>query len=377
MAEVKYLTQLYHDPSRAGSFSGPEKLYQAVKDEGKFKIGRLKIRNFLRDQEEFSVQKDIKRKRRRRKIVVSGVDTQWAIDLADVQNLSKFNNGIKYFLIVIDIFSKFLFVETLKDKKASTVLKGFIKILDKGRQPQTVFSDKGGEFNNALLKKELTKRNIKYFTTQNEDIKTSIAERVIRTLKNKLYRLFHKLGSYRYIETLQKVVEGYNKSKHKSLHNHAPADVTKNNEALIWDFMYNSEPKKLPAIASYQFSKSRAIFKFKIGSYVRLSYVRYNFQRDYQQKWTTELFKISERFMKENIPLYKVVDLNDSPITGSFYEFELSKVSKLFEYFKVQSILKTRNRKGKKEHLIKWQGYPDRFNSWVLASDVKGIDSRK
>ena len=138
-------------------------------------------------------------------------------------------------MIVIDIFSKFLFVETLKDKKASTVLKGFIKILDKGRQPQTVFLDKGGEFNNALLKRELTKRNIKYFTTQNEDIKTSIAERVIRTLKNKLYRLFHKLGSYRYIETLQKVVEGYNKSKHKSLHNHATADVTKNNEALIWD----------------------------------------------------------------------------------------------------------------------------------------------
>ena len=59
MAKVKYLKQLYHHPSRAGSFSGPEKLYQAVKDEGKLKIGRLKIRKFLRDQEEFSVQKDI------------------------------------------------------------------------------------------------------------------------------------------------------------------------------------------------------------------------------------------------------------------------------------------------------------------------------
>ena len=44
-----------------------------------------------------------------------------------------------------------------------------------------------------------------------------------------------------------------------------------------------------------------------------------------------ELFKISERFMKENIPLYKVVDLNDCPITGSFYEFELSKVNKVFK----------------------------------------------
>ena len=57
-----------------------------------------------------------------------------------------------------------------------------------------VFSDKGGELNNALFKRELAKRNIKYFTTQNEDIKTSVAERVIRTLKTKLYRLFQKQG---------------------------------------------------------------------------------------------------------------------------------------------------------------------------------------
>ena len=98
-----------------------------------------------------------------------------------------------------------------------------------------------------MFKRELSKRDIKFFTTQNEDIKTSVAERVIRTLKTKLYRLFQKQGSYRYLEQLQSVVDGYNKTKHSSLKNLAPADVTKTNEAEIWDSMYkdkvNIQPK--------------------------------------------------------------------------------------------------------------------------------------
>ena len=83
----EYLEKLYFDPSRAGSLSGPDKLYRTVRDEGKFKIGRRKIRQFLNDLEEYSVQRDLKRKRKRRRIEFSGVHQQWAVDLADVQNL--------------------------------------------------------------------------------------------------------------------------------------------------------------------------------------------------------------------------------------------------------------------------------------------------
>ena len=163
MSVEEYLENIYFDPSHAASFSGPEKLYRTVKKEGKFKIGRNKIKKFLRNKEEYSLQRDTKRKRKRRKIVVSGVDSQWAVDLADVQNLKTDNDGVKYFLVVIDVFSKFLFIEMLKDKKASTVLEGMKKILDKGRQPITIFSDKGGEINNQLMRKELKRRNIEFF----------------------------------------------------------------------------------------------------------------------------------------------------------------------------------------------------------------------
>ena len=73
MAEFKYLEDIYFDPSHAGSFSGVEKLYQTVKKEGKFKIGRQKIRTFLQNQEEYSLQRDIKGKKKRRGVVLSEV----------------------------------------------------------------------------------------------------------------------------------------------------------------------------------------------------------------------------------------------------------------------------------------------------------------
>ena len=303
MADIKYLKNIYFKPSHPASFSGVEKLYQTVKKEGKFKIGRRRIKQFLQNQEEYSLQRYIKRKRKRRRVVVSSVDGQWGADLADVQSLAKSNNGIKYWLIVIDMFSKFLFVETLNDKKASTVLAAFKKVLARGRRPDVLSSDKGGELNNTLLKNELKKRHIKYFTTQNEDIKNSVAERVIKKLRNKMYRLFQRQRSYRYVEVLPELVESYSKTKHRSLGYLAPVDINRDNEAVVWDRTYNhtnqSKPVKLIRTKSSSKPKrtpTKQLFKFRIDDYVRLAYTRYTFQRDYQQKWTTELFKVSTFF---------------------------------------------------------------------------------
>ena len=117
------------------------------------------------------------------------------------------------------------------------------------------------------------------------------------------------------------------------------------------------------------------MFKFEIDDHVRFAYTKYVFQRDYQQKWTTELFKISECFLKENIPLYKVVDMLNDPVIGNWYEWELLKADKDQEFWRVESFLKTRIKKGKKEYLVKWQGYGDKFSSWVLVSDVKDVSA--
>ena len=147
--------------------------------------------------------------------------------------------------------------------------------------------DEGKELYNKLFKSELSKRNIEYFTTQNENIKVSPVERVIRTFCNKMHKLFQNKRSYRYLEDLQGLVESYNLTPHRSLPNHfSPAEVNKQNEAEVWDYMFNKPPTSI--------IKVKDKFAFSIGDLTRLAYNKYTFQRDYQQKWTSEIFKISE-----------------------------------------------------------------------------------
>ncbi len=65
-----------------------------------------------------------------------------------------------------------------------------------------------------------------------------------------------------------------------------------------------------------------------MGDYVRLSYIKHPFQRDYQDKWSEEIFIIRARFRRDNIPVYKVKDWNGEEIKGTFYGAELQKVNK-------------------------------------------------
>ena len=63
---------------------------------------------------------------------------------------------------------------------------------------------------------------------------------------------------------------------------------------------------------------------------------------------------------------YRLKDLADEAIKGKFYESEIQKVVKSDQdYFDVEKILKTRRRGGRIEYLVKWVGYPSKFNSWT------------
>ena len=86
-------------------------------------------------------------------------------------------------------------------------------------------------------------------------------------------------------------------------------------------------------------------FKFKRGDYVRISSNKLTFQCDYQQKWTDEVFVIQSRYLRQGIPVYKLVDYDQMPIEGTFYQSELQRLSKRDE-FKVEKILKRRRKRG-------------------------------
>ena len=115
-------------------------------------------------------------------------DNIWGVDLADMQLLSKFNKGFRFLLCAIDIFSKYAWVIPLKDKKGISIVNAFQKILKEfNHKPNKIWIDKGGEFYNSSFKKWLKDSNIEMYSTNNEG-KSVIAERFLKTLKNKIYK---------------------------------------------------------------------------------------------------------------------------------------------------------------------------------------------
>ena len=369
----EYLKKIWYDPRHPASFAGPSKLYQVVKREGKYDIGLRRIKKFLQNQDAYSLQKKVRRRGfKRRRVVVQGIDYQWEADLADVQNLSEYNEGVRFLLVIVDVFSRFLWVRTLKDRKAKSVIDAFKDVLSGPRQPKAIRTDKGSEFYNRYLQQYLRERDIKIFYALNET-KANFAERYIQTLKKRLYRYFTHLQKYRYLDILQDVVRSVNDTPNRSLNGRAPSSVTRENEEEVRLDAYLVRRKKDARVPSVKKSrKKRKPFTFKIGDQVRITHLRRTFQRDYDQTYTEEIFVVRDRFVSQNIPIYKLKDMMDEPIRGTFYASELQKVSKDVQtVWRIDKVLRKRKTRGRQEVLVRWLGWPKKFDSWIARSDIK------
>lgn len=109
-----------------------------------------------------------------------------------------------------------------------------------------------------------------------------------------------------------------------------------------------------------------------MGDKVCISHLRKLFSREYDVRWTGEVFTIDKRFKREGIPVYGLLDYANDPDQGTFYEPELQAVKfDADQPFKVEKVLKTRGCGTNKEHLIKWLNWSSKYNSWIRDSDLK------
>jgi hypothetical protein len=354
----QYLNKIYFDPEHPASYSGPGKLYRVVKKVGYHPTHEF-IKQWVRDQEAYSIHKPARYKFPRQRIVPTDRDSQWDIDLTDMQDIKADNDDVSFLLIVIDLLSRFLWVRPLKSKSAKDVKEAFVDIFKGNRKPRMIRSDKGKEFDNRMLKHYLDGLNIKYFTTQNEG-KANYAERVIKTLKSKIVRFITHNNTRRYIDKLPELVNSYNNTVHRSI-GMPPAKVTRKLAKSLWWKLYR--PKKPLKIKPY---------KLRVGDYVRISFLKNTFSREYDQRWSGELFTIVGRYRSQGIPLYVLKDYSGEEVEGSFYTEELQKIHP-DDVFKVEKILKKRTRGGKKEVLVKWLRWPDKYNSWEPEENVQSL----
>ena len=198
----EYLSSLYFNPKLPSSYLGPEKLYQFVKSQGRFKIGRRRIRQWLQDQESYSLTRGARRKYTRSRVVVAGLDSQWDEDLMHMVDLAKQNDGVQYVLVCVDIFSRYAYCQPTKSKRGEDVLQVLKLILSGTRKAKTIRSDLGQEFRNKQVNAYLKSQNIHHFYALNTETKANYAERLIKTLKHKLFRYMLKNRTQRYIYVL-------------------------------------------------------------------------------------------------------------------------------------------------------------------------------
>ena len=240
-----------------------------------------------------------------------------------MQSLSKYNKGIKYLLCAIDLFSKYAWVVPIKDKKGTSIVNAFKKILsDLNWKPNKIWVDQGSEFYNKSFKDFLKINNIEMYSIYNEG-KSVVAERFIRTLKNKIFKHMTAISKNVYFDVFDDIVNKYNNIVHRTI-KMKPIDVKDNTYAE-----YNQDfNKKDP--------------KFKVGDRVRISKYQNILAKGYTPNWLEEVFLVSK--IKNTVPWnYVVSDLNGEKITGSFYEKELQKTNQ--KEFKIEKVFK---RKGDK-----------------------------
>ena len=226
------------------------------------------------------------------KIIYNHLDEMWSIDLADFSDYKNSNNrNYRYIFIIIDNFSKCLWVIPLKNKYSQTINNEFSNILSSSkRKPLKIESDRGTEFYNSIFQNFLKSKNIHHYS-RFTDKGPSIAERVIRTIRYLLKKpVFDKENAY-WLSELPSVINKYNNTIHSSTKMTPIQASKKSNEKLVYSNLQDRRVKQPP--------------KFKLGQLLRTADIKRVFSKGDSTNWSYKLYTITE-IIHDTIPSYRI-----------------------------------------------------------------------
>ena len=359
------LKEIYYDLRNPGSFGGKEKLYIEAK---KFypNLRRNDVDEWLSEQIVYTLHKQARKNFKRNPVVAEHINENFQADLLDMQEYSKLNEGYRYLLTVIDVFSKRAWVERLKSKNMSNVADAMEKIL-KENKPTKLMTDEGTEFKNRYFSILMKKYDINHFFAKNKDVKCSVVERFNKTLKDHLTKYTTFKGTRRYTDIINDFLEGYHKAKHRSI-GMAPQDVTEDNSKIVFKNLYGYESKR-------EYLRNFVKAKLKIGDNVRKKYSLKALEKGYLPKWTDETFEVYKALKGKKRPYYMIKNSSGISESKRYYPEEIQKIKPLL--YRIEKIIRTRRRNGVKEYLVKWTNYPESENSWIPSSNLTTLNGNK
>ena len=232
------LSASYVDPTEPGSLGGVAKFAKA------HKIPVSKAKKDLQQVLSYTLHKPRRRRFKTLPTLVLKINEQCVMDLVDLQKLAKYNKGYKYLLTVIDVLSKFAWVEPLKSKSATAMVEALQRLWARlgDRLPEKVQTDSGGEFYNAKVQAFFKKTRSESFSTHG-DPHGSVVEQWNRTLKTNMFRYFTAHNTLKYIDVLPALVKTYNYTFDRSIQE-KPVNVNLSNEKKIWYCLYGTKKDK-------------------------------------------------------------------------------------------------------------------------------------
>jgi transposase InsO family protein len=336
---------IYYDPKHPAGYGSISKLQRATGASYK------STKKWLEGELPYVRHRPVRKKFDEDTIIVQGFDGQHEADLADMQKYSGMNRDIRFLLCIVDSLSKFAWVVELPDKQASTVASAIQRVYRKSRRvPKTFRTDRGTEFLGQPCQKALTELGIRHFKADNKT-KAAIAERFIRTLKEKIWKHFTATGRKRYVDVLQDLVEAYNHTVHTTT-GFRPVDVTAYNGEQVWRRLYGHLLKAKPGKKT----------PLRVGQRVLIAKETGPYQKGYEGAWSSEMFEIADA---RKGPLgnfrYMLKDLEGEVVYGTFKRTEVQPVMP-----RKRVLHKVERKKKTSDGLVpvQWRGY-GKLVEWI------------
>lgn len=352
------VARAYTRPGHPVAFSAPGRVAKH------FNISTGKAREILEQIEGYTLHREYKQPRQYNPYYVHGRREQVQGDLIDTSLISTRNDGVKFLLVLIDIFTKRAWVYPLRSKTGAmvrNVMRGWLNSLDVA--PKKLMTDRGREFVNARVSQLLRSHNVEW-QPANGTLKACIAERVNKTLQILIYKYLSENETTRYIDVLPQLVDTYNKRGHRTLEGLSPLEADRPaNEARV-QAIFHERYEHL--------ARRRKPPKFKVGMLVRIKTLAKkitNAARAYAEQFKGEYFNIARINRTLPIPLYYLRSTDTGElIEGGLYANELQRIRG--DVYKIESVLRRRVRRGVREILVKWKYFGPQWNEWIPANSV-------
>lgn len=371
----KQLANLYYAAGDPASYGGVERLYERA-HELNIPVDRARVRRFLDEQVTYELHKPARHKFVRNQTLVAHRDEQWQADLAEMRTISRDNKGYHYILTCIDVLSRYAWAVPVRSKSAAHMLVAMKRLFTEAapRKPNRLQTDKGTEFHNAQVRRFLTDQGVEHFSTQS-DHKAALVERLNRTLKSRIYKHFTAHNTRRYINVLPDIVYSYNHSHHRTI-GRRPIDVTTaEDDAAVWRRVYyDSKEAQLRRADTYP---SNDFIIPLVGSRIRLSRWKGDFEKGYAPNWTREHYVVTDALKRRRggvpRPVYKLKDTLDEVIEGVCYPEEVQRIpAAAVGHLEVERVLRKRHKAGSQaESLVKFKGWSTKFNRWLKDAELQ------